>query len=76
MSGHLCKNPSEDFNADIIQGALNQLLEQTGEKPGTLFSIIRIATTWSAASPPLAESMAVLGQETVLQRLQSAYDSL
>ena len=65
-----------DFNADIIQGALNQLLEQTGEKPGTLFSIIRIATTWSAASPPLAESMAVLGQETVLQRLQSAYDSL
>ncbi len=58
-----------DFGVGDLQERLNQLLETTGQKPGTLFSLIRIATTWAPASPGLAETLHVLGKEASLQRL-------
>lgn len=58
-----------DFTPSAIQETLNQLLEQTGEKPGTLFSLIRIYTTWAPFSPQLNETLALLGKEKTLQRL-------
>ncbi len=60
---------SSDFTAEDLQNRLNQLLEQTGQKPAVLFSLIRIATTQAPASPSLAESMAVLGRDTTLRRI-------
>jgi glutamyl-tRNA synthetase len=60
---------------DLIE-RLNALLEQTGQKPAVLFSLIRIATTQAAASPGLAESLAVLGPERSLARLQAQIDVL
>lgn len=66
---------STDFSVDALQAALNALLEQTGEKPGTLFSLIRYAITWAPFSPGLPETMAVLGHDRTLQRLQTAIDS-
>lgn len=65
---------SSDFSADALQHTLNNLLEQTGEKPGTLFSLIRFAITWAPFSPALPETMEVLGRDRTLQRLQSAID--
>lgn len=62
-------------NEDLIE-RLNLLLEQTGQKPAVLFSLIRIATTQAAASPGLAESLAVLGSERSLARLQAQIDAL
>lgn len=59
----------ETWTAEAIQVALNQLLEQTGQKPGTLFSLIRIYTTWSPFSPQLNETLELLGKETTLSRL-------
>lgn len=66
---------STDFTADALQAALNTLLEQTGEKPGTLFSLIRYAITWAPFSPGLPETMAILGRDRTLARLQTAIDS-
>jgi len=66
---------STDFTAETLQEALNNLLEQTGEKPGTLFSLIRFAITWAPFSPALPETMEVLGRERVLERLQKAIES-
>jgi glutamyl-tRNA synthetase len=63
-----------DFNAEALQNTLNNLLEQTGEKPGTLFSLIRFAITWAPFSPALPETMEVLGRERVLERLQKSID--
>ncbi len=57
------------WNAEAIQEALNRLLEQTGQKPGTLFSLVRIYTTWSPFSPQLNETLELLGQQTTLARL-------
>ncbi len=65
-----------EFDAESIQTTLNHLLETTGQKPGILFSLIRIATTWAPFSPQLNDTLAILGQETVLARLKTAIDSL
>jgi glutamyl-tRNA synthetase len=60
----------EDWNPESIQDALNQLLETTGQKPGILFSLIRIYTTWSQFSPQLNETLALFGKATTLSRLK------
>lgn len=61
-----------EFTATDIQTRLNDLLEQTNEKPAVLFSLIRIATTWAPASPELSGSLAVLGKDRSLARLRQA----
>jgi glutamyl-tRNA synthetase len=65
-----------DFGVEDLTNRLNQLLEQTAQKPAILFSLIRIATTQAASSPGLADSLAVLGKERSLSRLQTQIDSL
>jgi len=58
-----------DFSASDLSLRLNQLLEATGQKPAVLFSLIRIATTSAPASPGLADTLAVLGKERSLKRI-------
>lgn len=65
-----------DFSADDLATRLNNLLEQTGQKPGVLFSLIRIATTQAPASPGLADTLAVLGKDTSLRRIDTMLASL
>ena len=60
-----------DWTPESIQQCLNGLLEKTGQKPGILFSLIRIATTWAPFSPQLNDTLALLGKETTLRRLAS-----
>jgi glutamyl-tRNA synthetase len=59
----------EQWDAEHIQQALNELLEETGQKPGVLFSLIRIYTTWAPFSPELPATLALLGKEKTLARL-------
>lgn len=66
---------ASDFDADSIQRTLNQLLETTGEKPAVLFSLIRIAVSFAPFSPALNETLATIGKERVLARLQRAAQS-
>lgn len=65
-----------DFSADDLQNKLNQLLEETQQKPAVLFSLVRIATTWAPSSPQLNTSLAVLGKEASLARLRHAAELL
>ncbi len=58
-----------DWNPENIQNSLNTLLETTGQKPGILFSLIRIVTTWAPFSPQLNDTLALLGKETTLRRI-------
>lgn len=67
---------TSEFTSEKIQDTLNQLLETTGQKPGILFSLIRLAVSWAPFSPALNETLAVLGKDRVLQRLQSTTDLL
>jgi len=75
-SAHAALRELTEWNADSIQECLNSLLETTGQKPGILFSLIRIATTWAPFSPQLNDTLELLGKDRVLGRLQQAADLL
>lgn len=59
-----------NWNTEVIQEHLNNLLEVTSQKPGTLFSLVRIVTTWAPFSPQLNDTLALLGKERVCTRLK------
>ncbi len=61
-----------NFTPGALQNTLNELLQTTGQKPGILFSLIRLAVSWAPFSPALNETLAVLGHDEVLQRLNDA----
>ena len=63
---------NSEWTPEAIQDTLNSLLEQTGQKPGILFSLIRIATTWAPFSPQLNDTLALLGKDKALSRLSQA----
>jgi len=61
-----------EFTIGAIEVMLRGLAERLGWKTGDLFMPIRIAVTGRRATPPLFETMAVLGRERCLVRLQRA----
>ncbi len=65
-----------EWSTEKIQDCLNELLESTGQKPAVLFSLIRIATTQSPASPELAGSLAVLRKDRSLSRISTQLEAL
>ncbi len=65
-----------DFSASDVTERLNQLLEKTGQKPGILFSLVRIATTQAPFSPALADTLSVLGKDIVIRRLHEQLSAL
>ena len=72
QTAHYALQNLSDWTPEAIQNCLNQLLETTGQKPGILFSLIRIATTWAPFSPQLNDTLALIGQKKTLSRLQAA----
>ena len=61
------------WNRDEIETALrHSLLDELGLKPRLAFGPVRIAVTGSHISPPLFESMELLGRDRSLQRLREA----
>lgn len=63
-----------EFDAISIQETLNKLLEKTGQKPGVIFSLIRLAVSWAPFSPALNDTLATLGKKSVISRIQKTID--
>jgi glutamyl-tRNA synthetase len=65
--------PLATWNHESIEAALRaSLIEEMGLKPRIAFTALRIATTGSTISPPLFESMELLGKEACLSRIAQA----
>ncbi len=56
----------------VAEPPLRALVEELGLAPNQVFGILRVAVTGQSVSPPLFESMAVIGRETVLARVRAA----
>jgi glutamyl-tRNA synthetase len=65
-----------DFGDESIEHSLRALAEQLGLKIGQLLGIIRVAVTGKRVAPPLFESLAILGKDKTLDRLDRAIESL
>ena len=67
--------PLATWNHERIEAALrSSLIEDMGLKPRIAFGAVRIATTGSTISPPLFESMELLGKEASLARISAALE--
>ncbi|HRY11786.1 MAG: glutamate--tRNA ligase [Actinobacteria bacterium] len=65
-----------EFRAEPIQQALREaLVEAMGIKPKLAFGPVRVAVTGRRVSPPLFESMELLGREQSLARLRAVLDA-
>lgn len=63
---------SVPFDAEAIQAAMRErIVEGMGIKPKFAFAPIRVAISGRRVSPPLFESMELLGRESSLARLRS-----
>ncbi|QDG63159.1 glutamate--tRNA ligase [Pseudarthrobacter sp. NIBRBAC000502771] len=64
--------PVADWTAENIQAALKEaLVENMGIKPRLAFGPVRTAVSGRRVSPPLFESMVILGKESSLRRLRA-----
>jgi len=66
----------ESFRRDLLEDTLRHLADDLGIKTGQLFNPLRVATTAREAAPPLFETMAVLGKERCLKRIEAALAKL
>ena len=64
----------DEWTTATVQQAMDAALLEggLGLKRGKAYGPVRVAVTGSAVSPPLPESMALLGQERTLRRLRVA----
>lgn len=62
----------DEWNPAGIEGALRELAERLELKPGKLFQPIRVAVSGRSVSPPLFESLWILGKDASLGRIACA----
>jgi glutamyl-tRNA synthetase len=65
-----------DWRHEALEPAIRRFGEKVAWAPNELFMAVRVATTGRTASPPLFETLAVLGKETCRRRLRRAADVL
>jgi glutamyl-tRNA synthetase len=66
----------EPFDAETLEQPLRDLTEELGVSVGQLLGTLRWATTNQKATPPLFGTLAAMGRERVLRRLDAAIELL
>ncbi|MEA2479243.1 MAG: nondiscriminating glutamyl-tRNA synthetase [Thermoleophilaceae bacterium] len=62
----------EPWTQDGVEEALNAVVERLDAKPGKVFQPIRVAITGTTVSPGIYESVALLGRDATLTRIDRA----
>lgn len=65
-----------DVTHAIAEPPMRAYVEGSGLNAGQVFGILRVAVTGQKVSPPLFESMEIIGREKVLERLKKAVEML
>lgn len=61
-----------DISHQAAEPPMRAYVESAGLNANQVFGIVRVAVTGQKVSPPLFESMEIIGREKVLERLQAA----
>jgi glutamyl-tRNA synthetase len=65
-----------EWTHDHMEAALRALAEELGLTVGQIFGALRVAITGQAVSPPLFESMEIIGKDEVLRRIHLAVQTV
>ncbi|MBI2680951.1 MAG: glutamate--tRNA ligase [Candidatus Solibacter usitatus] len=68
--------PAVEFTHDALDAALRAEAVSLGIKAGQMFQPIRVAVCGRKNAPPLFETLAVLGRDTCLKRIEKAIQKL
>lgn len=60
------------WNTEIFEKTFRELADNLGVKAGDIFQLIRVAVSGQTVTPPLFESIEIMGDEEALQRIQEA----
>jgi glutamyl-tRNA synthetase len=63
---------AEPYDVEAIETALRAVVEGSGAKPGQVFQPIRVAIAGQTVSPGIFETLALLGREESLARIDQA----
>jgi glutamyl-tRNA synthetase len=69
-------NDQPEWGHDALEALLRPMSEELGLKTGPFFGLLRAAVTGRTVSPPLFETMEVLGRDRGLARLRGALEAL
>jgi len=61
-----------EWSADALEGRLQDVVSRLEMKPGAVYQPIRVAITGSTVSPGIFDSLALLGRERTLGRIEAA----
>ncbi len=64
--------PDANWSVESLEQAIRELAHKHEWKPGQYFMMLRIAATGSKATPPLFDTMSVIGKNLLLKRLKDA----
>jgi glutamyl-tRNA synthetase len=67
---------AESFQPAKLEASLGRILAEHDVKPGKLYQPIRVAITGTSVSPGIFESLAVLGRERSVERIERAVQRL
>jgi glutamyl-tRNA synthetase len=62
----------DDFVTVTMESRMREYVERKEFSPGQVFGLLRVAITGQKVSPPLFESMEIIGKKIVLERLAKA----
>ncbi|MBV9336885.1 MAG: glutamate--tRNA ligase [Solirubrobacterales bacterium] len=65
---------AEPFTVDTVESALREVVENRGTKPGEVFQPVRVAIAGTTVSPGIFESVALLGRDETLARIDRALE--
>jgi glutamyl/glutaminyl-tRNA synthetase len=65
---------AEPFTVENVEAALREVVESQGTKPAKVFQPVRVAIAGTAVSPGIFESVALLGREETLARIDRALE--
>jgi glutamyl-tRNA synthetase len=63
---------AEPFSTEQVEQALRGVVEETGAKPKDVFQPVRVAVAGTTVSPGIFESVAALGRDEALTRIDDA----
>ncbi|MBP7768616.1 glutamate--tRNA ligase [Candidatus Woesebacteria bacterium] len=69
---HAALAPLTAWSLTEIESTIRELQEKYEWKKSQFFMLVRVAITGKTATPPLFETMQLIGKETVLERLSTA----
>jgi glutamyl-tRNA synthetase len=67
---------ADGFDAEALEVALGEMVERLGAKPKNVYQPIRVAITGTTVSPGIFDSLAALGRDESVRRIEAALERL